>query len=264
VAPALASAAADTTKPTTTGIAPAAGATGVSTASTVSVTFSEAMDKASAQSAFTLRRTSDGAAVAGTYAWSGSTLSFRPSVALAAGTGYTARVTVAARDLAGNPLAAERLWTFTTLPEATFAPSAASVLAGTLAAGSVTSLAAVDGATYQVRSTTTATRQASWSGRVTGVSNALRSLRVTYAGKSSAACTQVLAVLNWQTGAWTTLDTRPAGTAQTIADRTVGGTLADFVSGTTGTGEVQVRVTCTSTSASFTTAGDLLRVTTTA
>ena len=43
---------------------------------------------------------------------------------------------------------------------------------------------------------------------------------------------------------------------------TLGGTLADYVSGTTGDGDVAVRVRCTRADAyNFATRGDLLRVT---
>jgi len=44
----------------------------------------------------------------------GSVLSFVPSAELAASTLYSARITVGVKDVAGNPLAAEKLWSFTT------------------------------------------------------------------------------------------------------------------------------------------------------
>ena len=73
------------------------------------------MDKASAQAAFSLKRTSDGAPVSGAFGWYGpATLLFQPDAALAPGTQYTASVSTAAKDLAGNPLAAAKTWQFTT------------------------------------------------------------------------------------------------------------------------------------------------------
>ena len=73
------------------------------------------MDKASAQAAFSLKRTSDGAPVSGAFGWYGpATLLFQPDADLAPGTQYTATVTTAAKDLAGNPLPAAKSWQFTT------------------------------------------------------------------------------------------------------------------------------------------------------
>ena len=73
------------------------------------------MDKASAQAAFSLKRTSDGAPVSGSFGWYGpAALLFKPDADLAPGTQYTASVSTAAKDLAGNPLAAAKSWQFTT------------------------------------------------------------------------------------------------------------------------------------------------------
>jgi hypothetical protein len=68
-------------------------------------------------------------------------------------------------------------------------------------------------------------------------------------------------VWNWATNAWVQLDARSVGTTEVLVVRQAGGTLADLVSGTTGDGEVRVRVRCTTTSGSFYSAGDLMRVT---
>ena len=73
------------------------------------------MDKASAQAAFSLIRTSDSAPVTGSFSWYGNAaLIFKPSVALQGGVQYTARVTSDARDLNGNPILNPRTWRFTT------------------------------------------------------------------------------------------------------------------------------------------------------
>ena len=78
--------------------------------------FNKAMDKASTQGAFSLKRTSDGAPVSGSFGWYGSgVLIFKPDADLAPGTQYTASVSTAAKDLAGNPLAAAKTWQFTTV-----------------------------------------------------------------------------------------------------------------------------------------------------
>ena len=48
------------------------------------------MNKASAEAAFSLKRTSDGAPVTGSFAWLGNVLIFLPNSPLANGTSYTA------------------------------------------------------------------------------------------------------------------------------------------------------------------------------
>ena len=100
--------------PTVTSVYPADGATGVSPSSVSYAIFNRAMDKPTAEAAFSLKRTSDGAAVSGSFSWYGNALIFDPNAALAAGTQYTASISTAAKDLAGNPLAAAKSWQFTT------------------------------------------------------------------------------------------------------------------------------------------------------
>ena len=72
------------------------------------------MDKPTAEAAFSLKRTSDGAPVSGSFGWYGNALIFIPNADLAAGTQYTASVSTAAKDLAGNPLANPVTWSYTT------------------------------------------------------------------------------------------------------------------------------------------------------
>jgi hypothetical protein len=52
--------------------------------------------------------------VAGTVTLSGNTATFTPNANLAASTTFTATISTGATDLAGNPLAAAKVWTFTT------------------------------------------------------------------------------------------------------------------------------------------------------
>jgi hypothetical protein len=104
-----------TTRPVIERVSPASGATGVATNSGVYAVFSEAMDRASTQAAFTLRRTSNGAAVSGSFAWFADSVPvFVPSSPLAAGTQYTAAISGTATDLSGQTLANATTWRFTT------------------------------------------------------------------------------------------------------------------------------------------------------
>lgn len=108
---------ADTTRPTVTAVSPASRATRVSTSANVLATFSEPMH------ASTITRTTVRLVRRGTtravpavvsYDASARRAILNPSGALARGATYTATVTTRARDLAGNPLAAARSWSFTT------------------------------------------------------------------------------------------------------------------------------------------------------
>jgi hypothetical protein len=101
----------DTVPPTVTSHTPASGATGVTTGTAVTATFSEPVQPATVAVSLT---DSGGATVAGTTAYSSSTnkATFTPSAALAAGATYTATVS-GAKDLAGNTMSPVT-WSFTT------------------------------------------------------------------------------------------------------------------------------------------------------
>jgi hypothetical protein len=103
----------DTTPPTVNSTNPLNGATGVAV---ITVSFSEAMTASTISTAnFTL--TGPGATpVAGTVSYNAATYiaTFTPSSALAASTAYTATVTSGVKDVAGNALAVNHAWSFTT------------------------------------------------------------------------------------------------------------------------------------------------------
>jgi len=104
-----------TPPPTVTAVAPANGATNVAIGNALSATFSEAMTPASISAATFTVTGPGGAAVTGTVAYSGTVATFTPAAALAYSTVYTATITTGATDLAGTPLAANYVWTFTTI-----------------------------------------------------------------------------------------------------------------------------------------------------
>lgn len=109
---------ADTTAPTVTGTSPAAGATGVAVAANVSGTFSEAMDASTiTSSTVTLQTGTTAIPAAVTYDSTNKVATLNPNMDLAAGTTYTATIkggSGGVKDAAGNALAADRTWTFTT------------------------------------------------------------------------------------------------------------------------------------------------------
>jgi hypothetical protein len=89
-------------------------ATAVSQSKVVVITFSGAMDPATiTSSTFMLKQGTT--AVAGAVTYSGTTASFTPTSALAANTVYTATVTTGAKDMAGNAILADKVWSFTTI-----------------------------------------------------------------------------------------------------------------------------------------------------
>src|SRR6185503_16111379 len=104
----------DTTAPVVSSTDPANGATGVARNRKIAVSFSEAMDPATITAPNVTVSAPGQASVAGTVAYVGRTMTFTPSAALAADTAYTVTVTTDAKDLAGNPLAADFVASFTT------------------------------------------------------------------------------------------------------------------------------------------------------
>ncbi len=96
----------DLTQPQVIGYSPTYAQTGMSRSQSISVTFSEPMDKQSTQNAFTLMSPSE---VSGTFSWSadGRTMTFTPSTVIDYGTYVSWRITTMASDVAGNPLQAQ-------------------------------------------------------------------------------------------------------------------------------------------------------------
>ncbi|KKN43834.1 hypothetical protein LCGC14_0699260 [marine sediment metagenome] len=104
----------DTTAPTVASTSPVDGAIDVPVTATVSATFSKAMEGTTITAAsFTL---SDGGAVSGAVSYDAGTFTatFTPAADLDHSTAYTAVITIAVTDLAGNPLGAQYSWGFTT------------------------------------------------------------------------------------------------------------------------------------------------------
>jgi hypothetical protein len=101
--------------PAPTSQTPAAGATGVAVGTTVSATFSQAMD-ASSVSASTVTLSGPGGAVTATVAYDSATktVTLTPGAPLAHGATYTARLDGTIRDSYGLAAGAPYTWTFTT------------------------------------------------------------------------------------------------------------------------------------------------------
>jgi len=106
----------DSTPPQVSSTSPFSGESGVPTSVNVIATWSEVMNTASAESAFTLKDTATWTTVAGTFSWAGDILTFDPTAALLPGAQFSANFTTMALDDSqpGNGLAAPYTWTFTT------------------------------------------------------------------------------------------------------------------------------------------------------
>lgn len=102
-------------RPMTVQVSPANGATGVSPNARVNVVFSQPMEHAATQGAFSLVRSAGGGVVQGRLLWfTDKVLVFEPANQLAHGTQYTATVGSTAKDQYGRTLANRTSWRFIT------------------------------------------------------------------------------------------------------------------------------------------------------
>ncbi|MFP5365198.1 MAG: DUF4082 domain-containing protein [Thermoleophilia bacterium] len=122
---------ADTRAPTVTSVTPADGAADVVTSTRPTVTFDEPLNPSTVTtSTFTLASGASTITAGVSYDESTRTATLTPSAPLALGTTFTATVkggSAGMQDVAGNPLAADRSWTFSTgaaCPCTLFAPTA--------------------------------------------------------------------------------------------------------------------------------------------
>jgi len=99
----------DTNPPTVTGTKPAQGDSGVSVSTIVEITFSESMNHPNAEGAFSIVPN-----VAGAFTWSANAMAFDPLSDLSASTTYDVTISTTASDAAGNKLASDFKFSFST------------------------------------------------------------------------------------------------------------------------------------------------------
>jgi acid phosphatase type 7 len=137
----------DATAPTVSGVAPAEGAKDVAATANAEATFSEAMDlNTISTTTFTLTKQSASQPLTAQVSYDAATkkATLDPTSDLEAGATYTATLkggVTGMKDLAGNPLAADKTWSFTTAaPADTTAPETTidSGPSGTLSSNSAT------------------------------------------------------------------------------------------------------------------------------
>ena len=100
--------------PTIVSTIPAANAIGVSTNSSVLITFSEAMNAASINGSTCSLAGPNNVAVSANVTYANDVATIVPSSPLAAATKYTATVSTGVKDIAGTPMANTYTWSFTT------------------------------------------------------------------------------------------------------------------------------------------------------
>ncbi|MHB8137860.1 MAG: Ig-like domain-containing protein [Smithellaceae bacterium] len=148
----------DTTRPTVVSTIPVDVATGVCVNQLLTATFNEAMlaSTITATGTFTVRETISSAVVPGVVTYDAATLTatFTPTVFFTAGLNYTATITTAATDLAGNALAVDKVWTFTAGATVCTPPPAGSCGAGALPLGSAASFGVLAGTALTITNPT--------------------------------------------------------------------------------------------------------------
>jgi hypothetical protein len=103
----------ETTPPTVNSTNPANNATNIAIGSSITATFSEALD---ADTINTATFIVDGGSnnISGVVSYNGTTATFAPLAHLVHATTYTARITTGVTDLAGNAITSDYTWSFTT------------------------------------------------------------------------------------------------------------------------------------------------------
>ena len=145
----------DTTPPTVTSALPADGATGVSTTTTVSAGFSEPMDQATISTTTVKLAAGSNPPVSATVTYTATikTATLTPSSALGAGVLYTATVKGGAggvKDVAGNALATDFSWSFTTATTQTVPVAVTDTFPPVLCNGLPATIVGTDGNDYLV------------------------------------------------------------------------------------------------------------------
>jgi VCBS repeat-containing protein len=135
-----------TPAPTVTDRTPAPGATEVSTATTVTATFSRAMNPATiTTSTFRLRAAGATSDVPATVTYSGQTATLTPTQSLAVNTTYQVTVSGSAAATDGTPMGSDVTWSFTTQPHLTFTDTTATDFGGGTPDAGVALVQTVDG-----------------------------------------------------------------------------------------------------------------------
>jgi len=123
----------DITAPTVTSTIPINAAVDIVVSSVISANFSEAMNPATINAATFTLADSGANAVSGTVGYTSGTATFTPDASLNYNETYTATITTGVEDMAGNSLASDYTWSFTTETTATITVNKIGTGSGTVA-----------------------------------------------------------------------------------------------------------------------------------
>ncbi len=105
----------DSTAPTVVSTAPVQGDNNATLNTSIAAFFNEALDDSTVNpTTFTLATTAGSTPVDGTVSYANNAMLFNPDANLSAGTEYNATITTGVKDVAGNAMAVEYFWSFTT------------------------------------------------------------------------------------------------------------------------------------------------------
>jgi glucose/arabinose dehydrogenase len=163
-----------------------------------------------------------------------------------------------ARNGGGATAGALRRITYT--PSVAGSPVNVHVRDGTLVGPGAAALAADDGTAMTVDAVAGAPARVDWLATFTGVPNDITALQVSIRTSADRRCAQRVALFDWERSRWDVLDARRAPSSEVAITGLTGGEVPGaYVSGSTGSGTVRVRLTCTHAEP-FTTTTDLLGV----
>jgi Domain of unknown function (DUF4082)/Bacterial Ig-like domain/Bacterial Ig domain len=218
-----------TTPPTVTSVTPTNNSTGVALTAVATAVFSETLNPATVNGTTFLLVNSSNTAIASTVTYNGTTAALTPTAALASSTTYTATVKGGAngvKDLNGNALASDFVWSFTTAADTT-PPTVTSVIP----AGGATGVAPTTTVNVVFSEAINATTINTSTVQLFGPSSSLVAATVTYTSASNTATLQPTAALV----ASTTYTVVVSGGANGVKDLAGNAMTANFTSSfTTG------------------------------
>ena len=122
--------------------------------------------------------------------------------------------------------------------------SSVGLQSGSVGGGYVSYLRAQDGSTFDVAASSFG-GSAAWYGRF-NVPRTLASLTVSYAGLATQSCTRTISVYDWSAFMWQPLSTTTAGTSTSTLTLPLAAPFSRYLGGSGTTGEVRIRVACSS------------------
>lgn len=141
-----------------------------------------------------------------------------------------------------------------------YAPTATTILTGSLSSGNFSNLATNNSSYYAVNATSSSPRASDWYASVTISQSpaSVSKLTTTYDGQYTRNVTQTLYLYNWSTATWTQIDSRSVGQSD-VTVTSVQTSPANFVS---PTGQIRLRVRgSVNNNQSFTCRGDYVQFT---